>query len=262
MMFDELQIWKEISQRGCFTVSELKKISGDCSAETVVKILLDKNMIAKVHDDLYVAIDKSTGLPAEDNRFVIATRLSADSYLTHHSAFEYYGCYNQVYGWVYTSGGKAYSPFVYDNLEYHYIPTDIACGIAEHPDRVRVTDIERTVLDAVNDFDEIDGLEEVLKCIELVSHLDEQKMIKYLELYGSAFLYQKTGYILEHYKEMLKLSNSFIDECQKHIAEKTEYFSCTDVKHLCNTHSKKWNMIVPENLYSIAGKGTGTYYDL
>lgn len=269
-MTNEMQVWDTVAQLGCFTASELadrlanKRVStfaNGTPAEVIVDRLLDKNIIVKIHDDLYVALDKSTGFPIIDDRFVIASHISPEAYLSHHSAFEYYGCYNQVYYWVYTSGGEAFAPFIYDGLEYHYIPSTIDCGVVALPNGVKVTDMERTALDAVNDFDEIDGLEEVLKCIELLPALDEAKLLKYLAVYDSTYLYQKAGYVMEHYKKTLQLSDSFFEECKCHIGSETNYFSNTDCKHLCNTHNLKWQLLVPTNLYSIAGKGIGTYYD-
>lgn len=78
---------------------------------------------------------------------------------------------------------------------------------------VRVMDQERAVVDYVNDFDHIGGIEELLRGLELITFLSEERLLKYLELYNKAVLYQKTGYILEHLKNGLELSDEFFDVC-------------------------------------------------
>jgi len=75
--------------------------------------------------------------------------------------------------------------------------------------------------------------------------LNEQKLNKYLEYYGKAFLYQKTGYLLERIKEQAHISENFIEMCQKKGRKA--------VKQLTNdsdsdTYIKQWNLYVP---YSI-----------
>ena len=38
---------------------------------------------------------------------------------------------------------------------------------------VRITDLERTVIDSIRDFEKIGGFEEFLNCLEGVHYLDE-----------------------------------------------------------------------------------------
>lgn len=66
---------------------------------------------------------------------------------------------------------------------------------------VRVTDLERTVIDCCDRIERAGGIEELLHCMEGISLFDESKLEKYLALYNKAFLYQKVGFILEYGKE-------------------------------------------------------------
>lgn len=54
---------------------------------------------------------------------------------------------------------------------------------------VRVTNIERTVLDGIHDLEKVTGLEELLRCLELVSAVDEGRLLSYLTVYGKQVLY-------------------------------------------------------------------------
>lgn len=64
-------------------------------------------------------------------------------------------------------------------------------------------------LDSINDFEKVEGLEKLLKYIEQVPSVKEDKLLSYLGIYNSKGLYQKTGYILEHFRSMLNLSDVF-----------------------------------------------------
>ncbi len=65
-------------------------------------------------------------------------------------------------------------------------------GVSLKEDGVRVTDMERTILDSINDLDKIGGLEELLRCLELINYADEEKLLLYLKLtFHKQVLYQK-----------------------------------------------------------------------
>ena len=88
---------------------------------------------------------------------------------------------------------------------------------------VRVTDAERTVLDGINDFEKVIGLEELLGCIELVPMIQEDKLLTYLAAYGKQVLYQKAGYILGHFRDMWNLNDSFFLACEAQIGKSNRY---------------------------------------
>lgn len=87
------------------------------------------------------------------------------------------------------------SNFSFEDQNYVFIQNKYNFGIDERK-HVRVTDLERTVLDSIKDFEKIAGFEELIQCISLVMYLSEEKMLAYLEQYGNQFLYQKAGFIL------------------------------------------------------------------
>ena len=110
---------------------------------------------------------------------------------------------------------------------------------------MRVTSLERTVIDSIADFTKIGGLEELLRCLALIPSLDEIKLLEVLGAYERGQLYQKAGYILEAYKEALSLSDTFFSECMKRSSSsKTYLFDKQDdfVFH------QKWLLYAPNDL--------------
>jgi predicted transcriptional regulator of viral defense system len=110
---------------------------------------------------------------------------------------------------IYVSSEKRFDDFEFNGITYKYVSSKISSGVIEpkNTQGIRVTTLERTVVDSIKDFEKIGGLEELLNCIESISHLNENKLIKYLDAYNLQFLYQKAGFLLEHYKDQLQLSD-------------------------------------------------------
>jgi len=64
------------------------------------------------------------------------------------------------------------------------------------------------------------------------------------------FLYQKTGFILEHYKGQLHLSEEFIDYCKSKIGESTRYLTKESIKY-----NSQWKLVVPEDVFQMLEQG-------
>ena len=139
-----------------------------------------------------------------------------------------------------------------------YIASRIKNGEVTRPDGVRVTDMERTVLDGINDFEKVAGLEELLRCIGLVPMVKEDRLLEYLALYGKQVLYQKTGYILWHYREMFSLSDGFYGECAAHIGKSTRYLTGNHGE----SYNSEWRLMVPADLMKITSKGVDVNADI
>jgi predicted transcriptional regulator of viral defense system len=95
---------------------------------------------------------------------------------------------------VEVSSETPFATFSFGGNTYACFAARIKDGVTTGRDGVRVTDTERTVLDGVNDFEKVMGLEELLRCLELVPSVDENKLLAYLAAYGKQILYQKTAY--------------------------------------------------------------------
>jgi predicted transcriptional regulator of viral defense system len=208
-----------------------------------------KGFVQQVKKNLYVAISIETGMPAASS-YQIASNITPSSYVSHHSAFAYYGYTNQVSYEMNVSSDNLFSDFEYDGIEYVHISSRIPEGIVEKQG-VRVTDKERTVVDYIGDFERVGGLEELLRCLGMITFLSEEKLLHYLDIYNKAILYQKAGYILEHFKDSLKLSSSFFEECSRKKGKSKRYFQKTGNQNK-KVYDSRWGLIVPRDLLYIS----------
>ncbi len=110
---------------------------------------------------------------------------------------------------------------------------------------VRVTDIERTLLDCFDRIDRAGGTEELLHCLEGVILLNEEKLTTYLATFNKAFLYQKTGYMLERIRKQAHISDAFIDLCHKKGTKSVKWLTNNDES---DTFVNRWRLYVPQIL--------------
>lgn len=247
-----MDLYKELAHRRCVTRSDIEHITGsENAAAWHIRSLLQKGYIERVRHDLYAVISLETDQPIA-NRYQIASATAEDAYVSHHSAFEYHGVANQVYHEVYFSSQKRLRSFSYDGLNYTYIPSHSTVGIVEDPTGVRVTNLERTVIDSIKSIDKITDLEELLRCISLIPYLSPDKLLEVLADYENGKLYQKTGYLLEHFQDELSLPESFFAECEDNSNNSKTYFSKARQGFV---YHKRWKLYAPADPKKIMNKG-------
>ncbi len=251
-----MDLYKILAGMRCFTREDLVKITGSESAAAwQISRYLEKGYIERVRRDLYAVISLETEQPIP-NRYQIASVVAEDACVSHHSAFEYYGYANQVFYEMYIATKKRVRDFSYDGIDYHCIPQCAETGIEDTGMGVRVTSLERTVVDSMADFKKIGGLEELLRCLMMVPSLSSEKLLECLEAYGLGRLYQEAGYILESFRDDLNLPESFFRECEKHMPASKSYLTSPEDKYpLCS----RWDLYAPENLRDVINKGVVQY---
>ncbi len=247
--------YEKLLELGCFSKKNLEQVTGsEAAAKWLCLEYQKKGYIEHIKRDLYVVISLETHQPVL-NRYAIASHISNDATVSYHSAFEFYGYSNQVYYEVQVTDESRFRDFEYDGVTYRRIAPRITGGITEISG-VRVTTLERTVIDSINLFGNAGGLEELLRCLALVPTLNETLLLALLEEYNSGFLYQKTGYILSAFAEGLGLSDDFFTMCKLHIPKGKSYLSNDSKDFIWH---EEWKLYAPENLMQMINKGVTDY---
>ena len=244
-----VQGYSELAKLSVFSIENAEKITGNKkSAYSLLARLMKKGLVKKIRNNIYSTVNPATG-QIFATRYQIACAASPTAYISHHSAFEFYGLANQVFYEIYVSSETRFRDFQFDNISYKYIASKIHGGVCEakNTQGVRVTDLERTVLDSIKDFKKIGGFEELLNCLEGVQFLNEEKLKQYLEEYDIQSLYQKTGYLLSHFKNEMQLSDAFISWCNEKIGKSTRYLIKDYDGPTC--YDRVWKLVVPELLF-------------
>lgn len=247
-----MKYYEQLVEQRVFDYKDLSEIISE-NQNTVSSLVRDytrKHYIEQVRKGLYVVVSMETGAPAA-NRFEIGSHIIEDGYISHHSAFEYFGFTNQIMYNVQVSGSGRFRPFSFDGYEFQSFKERIKTGVLWKENGIRVTDIERTILDSVNDLEKIGGLSELYHCLKMIPFLEEEKLLYYMEQYGKQFLYQKAGFLLEHLKFDLKLSDYFFNKCREHMGKSKRYFSDTMNRKMLK-YSPSWQLYVPKDFIRMA----------
>lgn len=219
------------------------------SARSAIKRMMKEKMVAKIRNNMYTCISGETGAPVA-NRFQIASQITATSYVSHHTAMEYYGITDQVFYEVYVSSETSFRDFTFDGYTYRYVASKSMEGV-EKPafsGGVAVTNMERTIVDCVKDMDKIVGIEEVVQNIESIGLMQEKRVLKYLALFQNQFLYQKVGYLLSEHQEKMGLSDAFFDSCKERIGKSKRYLTRDQEG---GRYDHEWKLVVPEGLHDM-----------
>lgn len=216
------------------------------SARSAIKRLMKEGMVVKIRNNMYTCISGETGAPIA-NRFQIASHITQTSYVSHHTAMEYYGITDQVFYNVYVSSETSFRNFTFDGYTYCFVASKNPEGVERplYSGGVKVTNLERTIVDSIKDMDKISGIEEVVQNMESVHRMQEKRLLKYMEVYKSQFLYQKMGYLLWPHKEQMGLSDSFFEKCKKQIGKSKRYLT-RDQEGGC--YDNAWKLVVPDDL--------------
>ena len=246
----------KLIELSCFTRRDVVALVGnEHAAHSLIYEYINKGYIQRIRHNLYTTISLETKQPIA-NRFMIASNIAEDSYVSHHSAFEYYGFANQVFYEVYVSTKSRFKDFTFDDITYTRVNPKINSGIEFTNTGVRVTDLERTVIDSIYSFENIGGLEELLRCLALVPSLQAEKLINYLDDYNLGNLFQKSGFILQGFADQLGLGQDFFDYCLRRVPNIKKYlYSTKDPLSKEFILYEDWMLFAPANMRSITSKG-------
>lgn len=249
-----MNLYYELLQYPVFSMKEVNALySSERTARVAMGKLLKGNMALKIRNGLYTCVSGENGGPVA-NRFQVASAITPSSYVSHHTAFEYYGTVDQVFYEVYVGSQTRFHDFEFDGYTYHYVKEQMRDGIIspEFSGGIKVTDKERTIADSIKDLNRIAGLEEVLSCVVSVNSIDETKMLKYLAEYDSAFLYQKTGFIFSEYQTELGISDNFIKICKDRSGNSKRYLTNVISEP---GYSGEWKLVYPKNIKQMKNGG-------
>ena len=240
-----MNLYVELLKKPVFTAEYVNQYYDNVeSTRSALKRLMNQKLIMKIRNNLYTCVSGETGASVA-NRFQIACMITDSAYISHHTAIEYHGMSDQVFYYVYVSSKTRFHDFEFDGYTYKYIASKTQSGVenVQYSGGIRVTNLEKTLVDSVKDMDKIAGMEEIIGFIESIRKLDEQKVCKYLAEYRNQFLYQKMGYLLETFSTSVGITEEFYTFCQGHIEKSKRYLS-NDIYQ--GTYNAKWKLIVPD----------------
>lgn len=231
-----------------FTLYDVAQETGSMrSAQTLLMRYQKYGYVSKVRRGLYCVNNMATHLP-EANKYQVASALTPTSYIAYHAAMEYHGLAHQVYYDVAVGGEQAFNSFEFDGNQfaYHHIATHVGVDTPIADRHVRVTNIERTVVDCIDRIDLSGGWEELTNALRSVQYLREENILAILTAYNKIALYKKVGFLFEQLH--MPVSSNLIDTCKQYAKGSVTYLTSDGDSDTFNT---TWRLYAPKKLLTI-----------
>lgn len=187
--------------------------------------------------------------------FLLAGKMAEDAVIAYHTALEFYGKAHSVQERFVFLTGKAIRPVNFRGYEFRgvrfpnaLVKGDQAFFAVNKVERagllVRVTSLERTLVDVLDRPDLGGGWEEIWRSLEGVEFFDVDKMVDYTLLLNNASTVSKVGLYLEQHQRDLMVDDAHLDRLRQHIPKQPTYMARNSKGRLV----KKWNLVVPSQV--------------
>ena len=187
--------------------------------------------------------------------FLLAGKMAEDAVLAYHTALEFYGRAHSVREEFLFLTSKAIRPLSFRGNEFRgvHFPHALvrkkeeffAVDEAERAGLlVRVTSLERILVDVLDRPDLGGGWEEIWRSLESVEFFDMDKVVDYTFLLGNSSTAAKVGFYLEQHQRELMADDTHLDRLRQHIPKQPTYMARNTKGRLV----KGWNLVVPSQV--------------
>ena len=257
--------------RPVFTQSEFLEAKGAQrrSASTGNNLLAQhvaSGRLLRVRRGLYATAaqghDPST---ASVDPYLLASHLTEDAVVAYHAALQFFGKTYSLWRRFHYLTALRLRPFSFQNQEFLPVQTpatlrhlkDWGGGITEvrHAGgRVRVTTLERTLVDLLDSPDKGGGWEEVWRSLEMVEFFDLDAVLQYAFKLGSALTCSRVGFFLDQHRDALMVEDKHLKKLQAHAPKQARYL---DGARETGRLVSPWNLVVPERVLTRQWEETG-----
>jgi predicted transcriptional regulator of viral defense system len=187
--------------------------------------------------------------------YLIMGRVAEDATIAYHSALDLHGFAYSIYNNFYFLSGEHVRPFTIHGYSFNcfnypkrlFESKQTGFGV-ETLDRqgmlLRVTNIERTLVDVLGKPALGGGWEELWRSLESLVVLNIDQVIEYALLLGNTTTIAKVGFFLEQQQMQLKVSNDQLQRLEAHLPRSKHYLDNT--LRLPGKLVKRWQLIVPD----------------
>lgn len=238
---------------------EASGTSGERTAEGLLFYHTQRGNLVRVRRGLYMVVP--TGMDPETmavDAYLLASRMVDDAVLAYHTALELHGfAYSATERLLYLTRHKDTRPVIFRSMSFRpvLVPKSLRDRGEQDPgvttvDRigldVRLTTLERTLVDVLDRPDLGGGWEEVWRSLEAVPFFDLTAVVEYALLLGNATTVAKVGYFLEQHREALSVDEEHLRRLRGHVPAGPHYVKRGGRE--TGVFLRDWNLVVPESI--------------
>lgn len=214
--------------------------------------------IVRIRRGLYASIPSGADTDSYPvDPFLVAAKLTPDSVLSHHTALEFYGKAHSVYQLITYSASRPLGSLMFrfhvfrgtrfphvllrNGQKYFGVTTAERAGM-----ELRVTSLERTLVDVMDRPDLSGSWEEIWRSFESVEFFDLDKVVEYAALLRNATTAAKVGFFLEQHRESLMVEEHYLNELRDLRPRQPHYLN--RAKRTPGRLVSEWNLVVPREV--------------
>jgi len=202
---------------------------------------------------------------AQVDPYLLATNLAPDGVVAYHAALQFHGRAFSLWNrYHYLTGGRQ-RRFAFRGLEFEPVRVpatlrklpDLGGGVLERPHAggtVRVTTLERTLVDVLDSPGHCGGWEEVWRSLEMVEFFDLDAVLQAVKALGSALTAARVGFYLERHRDALMVESHHLQAFRDLAPAQPRYL---DAGREPGRLVKGWNLIIPERVLMRAWEEMG-----
>ncbi|MCK5878932.1 MAG: transcriptional regulator [Holophagae bacterium] len=190
--------------------------------------------------------------------FLVASKLTRDAVLSCHTALELHGYAYSVQEHFVYSAFRPLVPFTFRNHIFRGVRFPDSLRRANQEgfgvvtmDRsgmeIRVTSLERTMVDVLNRPKLSGGWEEIWRSLESVPFFDLDKVLEYVLLLGNATTAAKVGFFLDQHRTPLMVEEKHLKPLQSLRSLQPHYLDRS--KQRPSRLVSEWNLMVPTEIF-------------
>ena len=241
-----------------FTTADLRASLPAAGQRAAVRRLIARwvgaGRVVRVRPGLYATVPSWSAGPDvfSPDGYLVVGKLATDAVVSHHGALEFFGCAYSVWTEYVYSATAPLPRFCYGTSCYRGTRYPVALrrsgreqwGVVEKPYRggvVRVTSLERTLVDVLAAPRMAGGWEEVWRSLQMADGLNVPQVVEYATFLDNATTCAKVGYFLERHREFWPFDDPVLDPLRLRKPSHPHHLDRGEGGNLV----RDWNLIVP-----------------
>ena len=227
------------------------------TTDSLLRRYVADGRLVRVRGGLYVVVPRGAdAASAPVDPYLVATKLSPDATVAYHAALQFWGKAYSVWQRFHFLTEASTRAFEFRGLEF--VPVKAPLPLRGLPaadlqiteqrhggGTVRVTTLERTLVDVLDAPANAGGWEEIWRSLEMIEFFDLDAVISYASKRASALTAARVGLFLEQHRETLMVEESHLERLRELRPRQPRYL---DARRKPGKLVAAWNLIVPEEV--------------
>lgn len=227
------------------------------TTDSLLRRYVADGRLLRVRAGLYAVVPRGAAAAAAPvDPYLVATKLAPDATLAYHAALQFWGKAYSVWQRFHFVTETSTRALRFRGLEF--VPVTVPLPLRQLPTSeryvteqrhaggtVRLSTLERTLVDVLDVPSNAGGWEEVWRSLEMVEFFDLDAVASYAVKLGSALTAARVGFFLEQHREALMVEDKHLEPLRRLRPRQPRYL---DARRKPGKLIAAWNLIVPDDV--------------